>query len=105
MIEQLVGRVITDLLLSGVKTSPDSLKTENEISRLRLKLMAAQSDRRVRELRDAIFVVEQRRLITPEVRILNTKTHDSITLSALQRNLRPLRRFLSTSWMIRHHIA
>ena len=35
VIEQARGRVITDLLLSGVKTSPESLKTENDISRLR----------------------------------------------------------------------
>jgi CHAT domain-containing protein len=62
VIEQARGRVMTDLLLSGTKTSTESLRTENEISRLRLKLTAAQSDRQVRELRDAIFVAEQRPL-------------------------------------------
>ena len=51
--------------------------------------MAAHSDRQIRELRDAIFLTEQRRSITPEVSILKVKTHNSVTLSALQKELSP----------------
>jgi CHAT domain-containing protein len=89
VIEQARGRVMTDLLRSGARTSPESLETENEISRLRLKLAAAQSDRQIRELRDAIFLTEQRRSIAPEVSILKPKSRNSVTLSALQKDLSP----------------
>jgi CHAT domain-containing protein len=80
---------MTDLLLSGAKTTPESVRTENEISRLRLKLTAAQSDRQVRELRDDIFVAEQRRWISPEVSILKTVAHNPVTLTALEMELSP----------------
>jgi hypothetical protein len=89
VIEQARGRVMTDLLRSGTRTSPESLETENEISRLRLKLMAARSDPQIRELRDAIFLAEQRRSITPEVSILKAMTHNPVTLSALEMQLAP----------------
>jgi CHAT domain-containing protein len=70
------------------------LETENEISRLRLKLLAARSDRQIRELRDAIFLTEQRRSITPEVSILKTRTHNPVTLAALQMQLAPVEALL-----------
>ncbi|MBV9505850.1 MAG: CHAT domain-containing protein, partial [Acidobacteriia bacterium] len=89
VIEQARGRVMTDLLLSGAKTSPASVRTENEISRLRLQLTTTQSDRKVRELRDAIFVAEQRRWITPEVSILKSNAHNPVTLAALEMDLSP----------------
>ena len=89
VIEQARGRVMTDLLRAGARTSPESLETESTISRLRLKLMEAHSDRQIRELRDAIFLTEQHRSITPEVNILKVKTHNSVTLSALQKELSP----------------
>jgi CHAT domain-containing protein len=89
VIEQARGRVMTDLLLSGAKTSPEAARTENEVSRLRLKLTAAQSDRQVRELRDEIFVAEQRRWITPEVNILKTVAQNPVTLTAVEMDLSP----------------
>jgi len=89
VIEQARGRVITDLLRSGARTSPESSETENEISRLRLKLMAAHSDRQIRELRDAIFLTEQRRSITPDLSILKAKARNPVTLAALQLQLAP----------------
>jgi CHAT domain-containing protein len=89
VIEQARGRVMTDLLLSGAKTSPEAARTENEISRLRLKLTAAQSDRQIRELRDEIFIAEQRRWITPEVNILKTVAHNPVTLTAVEMDLSP----------------
>jgi CHAT domain-containing protein len=87
VIERARGRVMTDLLLSGAKTSPESVRTESEISKLRLKLTEAQSDRQIRELRDAIFVAEQRRWITPEVRIPRPITQNPVTLAALEMDL------------------
>lgn len=89
VVEQVRGRVMTDLLLSGMQTSPQSLAAEKEIARLRLKLMAAHSDREIRELRDAIFLAEQSRSITPEISILKAKEHQAVTLAQLQKSLAP----------------
>ena len=89
IIEQVRGRVMTDLLVSGVKTSPESLEAEKKISHLRLKLMAARSDRDIRELRDEIFLAEQFRSITPEISILKSNVHRAVTLKELQASLSP----------------
>ena len=87
IIEQVRGRVMTDLLVAGVKTSPESLEAERKISHLRLKLMAAHSDRDIRELRDEIFLAEQFRSITPEISILKSNMYRAITLKELQASL------------------
>jgi len=87
IIEQVRGRVMTDLLVAGVNTSPESLEAEKKISHLRLKLMAARSDRDIRELRDEIFLAEQSRSITPEISILKSNVHRAITLKELEASL------------------
>lgn len=89
ILEQARGRVMTDLLMSGAKASPKSVAAENKISQLRLKLMAAHSDRDLERLRDAIFLAEQSRSITPEISILKAKEHQTITLTEFQRSLSP----------------
>jgi CHAT domain-containing protein len=89
IIEQVRGRVMTDLLLAGVSTSPESLEAEKTIARLRLKLMATRSDREIREIRDEIFLAEQSRSITPEISILKSNVHRAITLKELQSSLSP----------------
>jgi CHAT domain-containing protein len=87
IIEQVRGRVMTDLLVAGVNTSPESLEAEKKVAHLRLKLMAARSDRDIRELRDEIFLAEQFRSITPEISILKSNAHRAITLTELQSSL------------------
>jgi CHAT domain-containing protein len=87
IIEQVRGRVMTDLLMAGGNTSPESLEAERKIARLRLKLTAARSDREIRELRDEIFLAEQSRSIAPEISILKTNVHRAITLKELQASL------------------
>jgi len=89
IIEQVRGRVMTDLLMAGGNTSPESLEAEKKIARLRLKLMAARSDQEIRELRDEIFLAEQSRSITPEISILRSNEHRAITLRQLQSSLSP----------------
>ncbi|PYY13589.1 MAG: hypothetical protein DMG60_21620, partial [Acidobacteria bacterium] len=89
VVEQARGRVMTDLLISGARTSPDSVATENKIARLRLKLMAAHSNTEINQLRDAIFLAEQSRSITPEFSILKAKEHQAVTLAQLQQSLSP----------------
>ncbi len=90
ILEQVRGRVMTDLLISGARSSQRSRETEDRIAHLRLELMAARSDRHVRELRDQIFFAEQSMWITPEISILKSKAHQTIALAQLQRILSPL---------------
>ncbi len=87
IIEQVRGRVMTDLLMAGGNTSPESVEAEKKIARLRLKLTTARSDREIRELRDKIFLAEQSRSIAPEISILKTNVHRAITLKELQASL------------------
>jgi CHAT domain-containing protein len=87
IIEQVRGRVMTDLLIAGGKTSPESLEAEKKIAHLRLKLTTARSDREIRQLRDEIFLAEQSRSIAPEISILKTNVHRAITLKELQSSL------------------
>ncbi len=89
ILEQVRGRVMTDLLMSGAKTSPEAVAAEHNIAGLRLKLMAAHSDRDIEQLRDAIFLAEQSRSITPEISILKAKEHQTVTLVQLQSSLSP----------------
>jgi len=87
VVERARGRVMTDLLMSGNKTSPDSLATERNIAGLRLQLTAAHSDKDIQKLRDQIFLAEQSRSVTPEVSILKAREHQVITVRQLQDSL------------------
>ena len=87
VVERARGRVMTDLLMSGDRTSPESLATEKNIARLRLQLTAAHVDKDIQKLRDQIFLVEQSRSVTPEVSILKAREHQIISVRQLQDNL------------------
>jgi tetratricopeptide (TPR) repeat protein len=87
VVERARGRVMTDLLMSGDKTSPESLATEKNIARLRLRLTAAHSDKDIEKLRDQIFLAEQSRSVTPEVSILKAREHQVISVRQLQDSL------------------
>ena len=87
VVEQARGRVMTDLLMSGDKTLPESLTTERNLARLRLQLTEAHSDKDVEKLRDQIFLAEQLRSVTPEVSILKTREHEVINARQLQDSL------------------
>lgn len=87
VVEQARGRVMTDLLMSGDKSSPESLATERNLARLRLQLTESHSDKDVEKLRDQIFLAEQFRSVTPEVSILKTREHQVITARQLQNSL------------------
>jgi CHAT domain-containing protein len=87
IIEQVRGRVMTDLLVAGASSSPESKETEKNIARLRLGLMAARSDREIKELRNQIFFAEQNSLIAPEISILKSSVHRVITLRQIEGSL------------------
>jgi CHAT domain-containing protein len=87
VVEQARGRVMTDLLMSGNRTSPEAQATEKNIARLRLQLSKVHSDKDIEKLRDQIFLAEQFRSVTPEVSILKTREHQVITVGQLQDNI------------------
>ena len=89
ILEQARGRVLTDLLMSGAKTSPDAIAAEHKVAELRLRLMSAHSNQQIAQLRDAIFLAEQSRSITPDISILKAKEHQTVTLAQLQNSLSP----------------
>lgn len=86
-IEQVRGRTAADLLASGVVTAPAAKAIERAISRLRLKLMAARSNREVANLRDEIFLEEQSRWAVPGSSALKANSRETVTIAQLERSL------------------
>jgi CHAT domain-containing protein len=87
IIEQVRGRVMTDLLMAGASSSPESRETERKIARFRLGLMASHSDHEIKTLRNQIFFAEQNSLIAPEISILRSNVHSVITLRQIEGSL------------------
>ena len=89
IIEQVRGRVTTDLLMAGAIAPAQAKKDQRAISELRLKLAGARSTSEVRQIRDQIFLVEQAQWITPEISILKAQSHDPVSMEQVQRSLDP----------------
>jgi CHAT domain-containing protein len=89
IIEQVRGRITTDLLMSGAVAPAQAKKDQRALSELRLNLAGAQSTSEVRRIRDHIFQVEQAEWITPEINILKAKSRDPIGVERIQRTLDP----------------
>ena len=89
IIEQVRGRITTDLLMAGSVTPEQARKEERTISQLQLKLMAARSDAEVSRIRDQIFMAEQSRWVTPDVSILKSRAHVLARLGRVERSLSP----------------
>src|SRR6266496_5168454 len=87
VVERARGRVMTDLLMSGNRTSPESVATEKNLARLRIQLTEAHSNKDIEKLRDQIFFAEQLRSVTPEVSILKAREHVTMTSRQLQESL------------------
>ena len=89
IIEQVRGRVTTDLLMAGAVAPAQARRDERAISELRLKLAGARSTSEVLQIRDQIFQVEQARWITPDISILKAKSRDPVGMERVQRSLDP----------------
>ena len=89
IIEQVRGRITTDLLMAGAVTPQEARREERTISQLQLKLMAARSTAQVRSVRDQIFMAEQSRWVTPDVNILKARAHETIGVASIERSLNP----------------
>jgi CHAT domain-containing protein len=89
IIEQVRGRVTSDLLMAGAVAPAQAKKDQRAISELRLKLAGARSTSDIRRIRDQIFLVEQTRWITPEISILKAQSNERVGMQLVQRNLDP----------------
>jgi CHAT domain-containing protein len=89
IVEQVRGRVMTDLLVAGAVASPQAQKDQRAISELRLKLAVARSTAEVQRVRDQIFLLEQSQWITPEISILKAHSHQPIGMDRVQKTIAP----------------
>jgi CHAT domain-containing protein len=89
IVEQVRGRVTTDMLMAGSVTPQQARKQEHNISQLQLKLMAARSTTEERNIRDQVFMAEQARWVTPDVSILKARAHTLVGLDRVERSLSP----------------
>ena len=87
IIEQVRGRVTTDMLMAGSVTPREAREQERTISQLQLKLMAARSATEERNIRDQVFMAEQARWVTPDVSILKARAHTLVGLDRVERSL------------------
>lgn len=89
IIEQVRGRINTDLLLAGSAAPDNARDTERAISKLQLKLMDAQSTAEVRAIRDQIFMAEQSRWVTPGLNILKARGRAVFRVEQVEKSLGP----------------
>jgi CHAT domain-containing protein len=87
IVEQVRGRILADLLMSGSVRPSDATNTERTISQLRIKLMTPTPPRDVQRIRDQIFMAEQRRWVTPDISILKARSRDTIGIARVQQSL------------------
>ena len=87
IVEQVRGRVITDLLMAGSVATNEARRDQRRLSELRLKVLSARSTADVRKLRDEIFLVEQSRWVTPEISILKAQSRQTVGIEEVQRIL------------------
>src|SRR5665213_993075 len=87
IVEQVRGRVLADLLMSGSARSWEAVNTEKAIARLRIKLMAPTPPHEVQRIRDQIFMAEQARWITPGISILKARSRETIGIARVQQSL------------------
>jgi len=89
IIEQARGRVLTDLLVYGGVTSPASIATEREISKLQLNLMSYRTPAEAAHIRDSIFVAQQSRAVNAGITILSAKANKPIEATTVRSALKP----------------
>ena len=89
VVEQVRGRVMTDLLLAGSVTSKAARDEQQTLSALQLKLMSVRSATEARKLRDQIFLAQQARWVTPDINILKAESQKTVGLNQIQRVLSP----------------
>ena len=89
ILEQVRGRVLSDLLAAGSTTPEAARRASRDAARLRIRLMTARSNAEVQRISQQLFLVEQSRWITPDMSILQAKPRERVKLAAVERMLPP----------------
>jgi CHAT domain-containing protein len=90
VLEKARGRATTDLLRTGEDASlGHERQVDRQISELRLKLVKAKSAASIRQIRDEMFLAEQRRWAGPSSNRLASGSGETIALDQLRKALRP----------------
>ena len=89
VIEQVRGRVTTDLLMSGSATSQKAKAIERSIAALQLKMMTAKTVADVNKLRNEIFSTEELRWVAPDVSILKHTGQQIVPIESVEQTLDP----------------
>jgi len=89
VVEQVRGRVMSDLLLGGSTAPVKARDDEEAMSHLRLRMMAAGSTANIEKIRDQLFLLEQARWVTPDVNILKSRSYTHVPLRDVQETLNP----------------
>ena len=87
IVEQVRGRVTSDLLSAGSVAPEAAKQTERRLSQLRLELMGARSAGQIERVRGEIFMAEQARWVTPEVSILRSRAREIVGVEQIQQAL------------------
>lgn len=89
IVEQVRGRVTSDLLRSGSLNSQRAKRIERTISVLQLQMMSAKSAADVDRLRDQIFDAEEQRWISPGISILKRRAQETVPIQRVQQSVDP----------------
>ncbi len=89
IIEQVRGRVTTDLLMSGSANSQKAKGIERSIAALQLQMMTARTAADVNKLRKEIFSTEELRWVAPDVSILKRTGQQTVPIERVQQALDP----------------
>jgi CHAT domain-containing protein len=90
VLERARGRITTDLLRNGSSSNlnlAQAREIDQQISRLRLQLLAVKAPAQVRQIRDRIFLVEQARWLVPQTTPLRAHSTETIPLRRVIQNL------------------
>ena len=89
IIEQVRGRVLTDVLLGGSTTNETTRGVEIATSKARLALMNSRTTAEASHIRDQLFLLEQARWTTPDLNVLKARTNRLVSLKDVQATISP----------------
>ncbi len=88
VIEQGRARGLVELLLSRRTNSPDSLKLDQKIARLRIDMATLHTDDAIKKQKEAIFLAEAARAANPDLSIIGTHPFAQVPAKDVQSRLR-----------------
>ena len=89
VIEQGRARGVVELLLARRVNTPESLKLDGKIARLRIEMATLHTDDAIKKQQEAIFLAEAARAANPDLSAVGTHPFASVPAKDVQSRLRP----------------